>query len=183
MFFFINKKITKNKAINLSYYSLYFFLFFISLNIISSKLISNIQTSDQICSITTYDNKSVTEECNNGPKKKTRILEYKNYSDYMSNHTFKENGLPFYSSLYVDTDYHNLGDFMNGGMVIYILFLISIILLIIWIPILCCWKHQSCLFDECIIQNNCCFILWECIVYISLGAVLSFIIVCIIFAE
>ena len=183
MYFFINEKILQKTSKPFSLYSHNLFLFLFLLNIISIKSISNIQNSNEICSSTTYDNTSVTEECHDGPKKRTRILEYSTFDNYISDHSFKHNGLPFYSSLFVDTDYHNLGDFMNGGMVIYILFLITLILIAAWIPIICCWKYEVCIFDECFIPNYCCFILWNFIVYIFLAAILSFIIVSIIFAK
>ena len=183
MFIFKNKKFLQKTPKPLFYYSHNLFLFLFLLNIISIQSISNNQNSEQICLSTTYDNTSVTEECHSGPKKRTRILEYSTFNNYISDHSFKHNGLPFYSSLYVDTDYHNLGDFMNGGMVISFLFLITIILIAAWIPIICCWKHEVCIFDECFIPNNCCFILWNFIIYLFLAAILSFIIVAIIFAE
>ena len=157
MFIFINKKLP------------FILIYIFSLTIISNKQISLAEKSSQICSSTTYDNTSVTEECLDGPSKRNRIVEYRTFEEYILGHSFKHNGLPFYSSLYVDSDYHNLGDFMNGGMVIYVLLIISIILLAAWIPLICCWKYEVCLFDECFFQNNCCFILW------------NFIIVCIIF--
>ena len=171
MFIFINKKLP------------FILIYIFSLTIISNKQISLAEASSQVCSSTTYDNTSVTEECLDGPSKRNRIVEYRTFEEYILGHSFKHNGLPFYSSLYVDSDYHNLGDFMNGGMVIYVLLIISIILLAAWIPLICCWKYEVCLFDECFIQNNCCFILWNFIIYVILAAVLSFIIVCIIFAE
>ena len=183
MFYFKNKKIPQNKSKFISIHIYSFLIFFLFIKIISSKSSSYIKTSNQICSITTYDNTSVTEECLDGPKKRTRNIQYTTFNNYMSDHSFKHNGLPFYSSLYVDTDYHDLGDFMNGGMVIYILFLITIILFAVWIPLLCCWRYKVCIFDECIIRNKGCFILWNFICYFLLAAVLSFIIVCIIFAE
>ena len=184
MFYFKKNKLPHIKKQNFFHcYAcpILFFLFF--LKIISAKSTSFIQTSNQICSMTTYDNTSVTEECLAGPKKRSRNIEYTSFNSYMSDHSFKHNGLAFYSSLYVDTDYHNLGDFMNGGMVIYILFLITIILLVAWIPIICCWKNSVCIFDECIIRNNCCYIFFNFIIYVLLAAIMSFIIVCIIFAE
>ena len=171
MFFSINKKLP------------FILIYIFSLTIISNKQISLTETPSQICSSTTYDNTSVTEECLDGPSKRNWIVEYRTFEEYILGHSFKHKGLPFYSSLYVDSDYHNLGDFMNGGMVIYVLLIISIILLAAWIPLICCWKYEVCLFDECFIQNNCCFILWNFIIYVVLAAVLSFIIVCIIFAE
>ena len=183
MFYFKNSKIPQNRSKFFSPYIYRIIIFFLFIKIISPKTSSYIQTSNQICSITTYDNTSVTEECLDGPKKRSRNIEYTTFNDYMTNHSFKHNGLPFYSSLYVDTDYHNLGDFMNGGMIIYILFLITILLIAAWIPIICCWRYKVCIFDECIIRNNCCFIFWNFFIYILLAAILSFIIVCIIFAE
>ena len=171
MLFFINKKYV------------FILLFIILLSKTHSFDTSLIQTSNQICSSTTYDNTSVTDECYDGPSKRTRVLQYRTFANYMSDHSFKSNGLPFYSSLYVDGDAHNLGDFMNGGIVIDIFLIISIVLLVAWIPILFCWKYQKCIFDECCIRSYGCFYLWNFIVYIFLAAVLSFIIVCIIFAE
>ena len=130
MFYFKNKIHQNPKLFSIHIYSYLIFLFIIKT--ISSKSSSYIQTPNQICSITTYDNTSVTEECFDGPKKRSRNIEYTTFNNYISDHSFKHNGLPFYSSLYVDTDYHNLGDFMNGGMVIYILLLITIILFAIF---------------------------------------------------
>ena len=184
MFFFKNaKNINNNKNKFIPNNTPYFFLFFISFIIITSKSIVNAQSQNQICSIKTYDNTSVTEECLDGPKKDTRILEFKTFDSYISDHSYKHNGLNFYTSLFVDTDYHNFGDFMDGGMVIIILFVIAIVLLIAWIPLICCWKYEVCIFDECFIERRCCYIVWNFVNYILLGAVLSFIIVCIIFAE
>ena len=171
MFFFINKKIS------------FILVFNLIISKISSKQISFAETPIQICPSVTYDNTSVTKACMDGPSKSTRVVEYRTFEDYMSDHSFKQNGLAFYSSLYVDSDYHDLGNFMNGGMVIYVLLIISIILLAVWIPIIFCWKHEVCLFDECCFQSKCCFILWNFIVFVILAAVLSFIIVCIIFAK
>ena len=82
------------------------------------KDISFAESVNQICSLTTYDNKSVTDECLDGPSKRNRVVQYRTFANYMSDQSFKSNGLPFYSSLYVDGDAHNLGDFMNGGIVI-----------------------------------------------------------------
>ena len=171
MLFFINKKF------------LFILLFIILISQIQSLDTSLIQTSNQICSATTYDNTSVTDECYDGPSKRTRVLQYRTFSNYMTDHSFKSNGLPFYSSLYVDGDAHNLGDFMNGGIVIDIVLFISIALLVAWIPMLFCWKYRVCIFDECCIRSKCCFCFWNFIIYIILAAVLSFIIVCIIFAK
>ena len=171
MLFFINKKY------------LFIILFIILLSKTHSFDTSLIQTSNQICSATTYDNTSVTDECYDGPSKRTRVLQYRTFANYMSDHSFKSNGLPFYSSLYVDGDAHNLGDFMNGGIVIDIFLFISIALLVAWIPMLFCWKYRVCIFDECCIRSKCCFCFWNFIIYVVLAAVLSFIIVCIIFAK
>ena len=157
-----------------------FILFFI-LNFSSAKI--NVFESNQICSLTTYDNASITEECIIGPKKKTRILQYATFEQYIDEHNYKHNGLPFYSSLYVDTDFHNFWDFMDGGMVIIVLFSIALILLIAWIPFICCWKYNCCIYDECCIDTLCFNTFWNVLTYILFAAILSFIIVCIIFAE
>jgi hypothetical protein len=135
------------------------------------------------CSIATYDNKSVTTECKSGPRKRERILDYRTFDEYLSDHNYKHNGLPFYTSLFVDTDYHNFGDFMDGGMIIVILFILTIILIAAWIPLIFCWKYQCCFFDECCLESRCCIFLWHIITYLLFAAILSFIIVCIIFAE
>ena len=58
MFFFINKKLP------------FILIYVFSLTIISNKQISLAETSSQICSSTTYDNTSVTEECLDGPSKR-----------------------------------------------------------------------------------------------------------------
>lgn len=178
MLSFINKnlhKLTKNN---------YFIIFFLILiNLSTSKLISNVLVSNNLCSITTYDNKSVTEECINGPRKDTRIIKYSTFEQYISSRNYKQNGLAFYSSLYVDTDYHNLGDFMDGGILIIIFFIIALIFFLAWIPLIFCWRYRVCIFDECCIETRCCFIAWNIITYTLFAAILSFIIVCIIFAE
>ena len=165
-----------NKFISLI---LTFFVFDFS----SSKLISNIYESNQICSLPTYDNTSITEECTIGPNKKTRILKYSTFEQYINDHRFKHNGLPFYSSLFVDTDFHNFYDFMDGGMVIIILFIIALICLIAWIPFICCWKYRCCIYDECCIDTQGCNIFWHLVTYILFAAIFSFLIVCVIFSE
>ena len=171
---FLSKFINKNYFILLTVFLI---------NFSSSKIISNKLETNQICSSTTYDNTSVTEECISGPKKEKRILQYSTYEEYMSSRNFKHNGLPFYSSLYVDTDFHDLGDFMDGGMIIIYFFIITLIFLIAWIPMIFCWKYRCCLFDESCTESKNCFIFWNVVTYVIFAAILSFIIVCIIFAE
>ena len=161
----------------------YFILLTFIINFISSQIISNIYSSNQLCSLSTYDNRSITKECINGPKKETRILEYRTFDEYISSHSYKHNGLNFYTSLYVDTDYHNFWDFMDGGTIIIILFIIVIIFLIAWIPLICCWKYSCCLYDECCTDKKNLIIFWHIITYTLFGAILSFIIICIIFSE
>ena len=178
MLSFINKNLHKPKKDN------YFIIFvLIVINLSSSKIISNSLESNNLCSITTYDNKSVTEECFNGPRKETRIIEYSTYEQYISSRNYRHNGLSFYSSLYVDTEYHNISDFMDRGMLIIILFIIALILLLSWIPLIFCWRYRVCLFNECCIDTKCGFITCNIIAYILFAAILSFIIVCIIFAQ
>ena len=143
----------------------------------------NIYSSNQECSLLAYDNRSITKECKNGPKKETRVLKYITFDEYISSHSYKHNGLNFYSSLYVDTDYHHFWDFMDGGTIIIILFIIFLIFLIAWIPLICCWKYSCCLYNECCTDSKNLIIFWHIITYLLFGASLSFIIVCIIFAE
>ena len=79
MFFFINKKLP------------FILIYIFSLTIISNKQISLAETSSQICSSTTYDNTSVTEECLDGPSKRNRIVEYRTFEEYILGHSFKHN--------------------------------------------------------------------------------------------
>ena len=85
----------------------YFILLTFIIIFTSSKIITNIYSSNQLCSLLTYDNRSITKECKDGPKKETRMLNYRTFDEYISSNSYKHNGLHFYSSLYVDTDYHN----------------------------------------------------------------------------
>ena len=166
-----------------NYILVFIILTFFFINPSLSKILSNIIENNQICSQTTYDNASITEECLNGPKKNTRILDYQTFDQYISSRNYKHNGLPFYSSLFVDTDFHHFWDFMDGGMIMIILFIISIIFFIAWIPMIFCWKFNCCLFDECCTNTKHCRIFWHLLIYILFAAILSFIIVDIIFAE
>lgn len=165
------------------------FSFFIYIeNIIILSLLPNSFSYSKIdinylCSQPTYDNISITQECISGPPKTTRILQYETFDDYIAKHNYKHNGLPFYASLLVDTNYHNFWDFMDGGMVIILLLSISIILFIAWIPMIFCWKYECCIFDECCTDNKCCKIFLNILIYFLIIALLSFIIVCIIFSE
>ena len=149
-----------------------------------SSFVSSKETIEQIqkCSLATFDNTSITEECVNGVNKFYRFLNYRTFELYSSSNNYKHNGLPFYASFYVDTDFHNFWDFMDGGMVIIILLCVSLIFLIAWIPMISCWKYRCCLFDECCIESKCCFIYWNLLAYILFAAVISCIVVCIIFS-
>ena len=158
-------------------------LLFFFLNLSSSITTTNNYDSNQVCAITTYDNLSITEECLDGPRKKERILQYKTFDQFISAHHYKHNGLPFYSSFYVDTDFHHFWDFMDGGMTILLEFIIALIIIIAWIPFICCWKYNCCIFDECCIDRNYCIIFWNILTYLLFAAIFSFIIICIIFAE
>ena len=168
---------------NYSYFIYFLLLSFFLMNFSLSKIISNNIEINQVCSQATYDNTSINEECIIGPKKETRILEYETFDQYISSHKYKHNGLPFYTSLFVDTDFHNLKDFLDGGVIIIILFIIAIIFLIAWIPMIFCWKYKCCLFDECCTDKKCCKIFWNILIYFLFTSILSFILVCIIFAE
>ncbi len=174
MFSFIYKKFYL--SINILFITLLFF------NLTSSKLFSDLLQSSTQCSIGNYDNTSITEECISGLKKNYRVLNYRTFELFYSSNNYKHNGLPFYASFYVDTDFHNFWDFMDGGMVIIILLSVSLIFLIAWIPMICCWKYRCCLFDECCTESKCCFIYWNLFAYILFAAILSCLIVCIFFS-
>ena len=112
-----------------------------------------------------------------------RLAKYKTFEEYSRANNYKNSGLAFTTSLFVDTDYHDFGDFMDGGNLIIILFILSIFFLLMWIPMICCWRKKVCIFDKHCFENECCTIYWHIITYVLFAAVLSFIIVCIIFSE
>ena len=162
---------------------IFIIIYILCFNLSTSKLISNRLEQNSLCSLSTYDNASVTKECKNGPKKDKRILQYQTFSQYISSNDYKANGLPFYTSFFVDTDLHNFWEFMDGGMYIIIMLIITIIFIIAWIPLIFCWYYKCCLFDDCLTNHKCCFVFWHVLTYTLFAAILSFIIVCIIFSE
>ncbi len=170
------------KKIGFINYNNIFILFILLIFNLSSSVLSETKEQIQTCSLTTFDNTSITEECINGVNKYYRVLNYRTFELFYSSNNYKHNGLPFYASFYVDTDFHNFWDFMDGGMVIIILLSVSLIFLIAWIPMICCWKYRCCLFDECCTESKCCFIYWNLFAYILFAAILSCIIVCIFFS-
>ena len=135
------------------------------------------------CATATYSKSDCESECESDLGNYEQILKYNSFSSYINNQDYNSNGLNYYTSLFVDSDYHNFANFLNDGAGMIILIIISIIILIVWIPIICCWKKRCCFFDECLIEDECCKVFWHITTYILAAAVLSFIIVCICFGE
>ena len=133
------------------------------------------------CAIKSYSESDIQEECNDGPSSYDRILRYNSFVGYISNHNYHSNGLNYVTSLLVDSDTHHFGNFMNDGVGMIILYIIDGLLLIGWIPLLCCWKKRCCLFGECLYEDDCCIIFWHILTYFLAAAILSFIIVVLCF--
>ena len=133
--------------------------------------------SSDICATTSYSKSDIQDECDNGPSSYDRILKYKTFSNYISNHDYHSNGLNYVTSLLVDNDSHHFGNFMNDGVGMIILYIIDGLMLIAWIPLLCCWRKRCCLFDDCLYEDDCCIIFWHILTYFLAAAIFSFIIV------
>ena len=136
-----------------------------------------------LCTSTSYSKADIQEECNRGPSSFDRILKYSSYSNYISSHNYHSNGLNYVTSLLVDSDSHHFGNFMNDGAGMIILYIIDGLLLLGWVPFLCCWKKRCCLFDDCLYENDCCIIFWHILTYFLAAAILSFLIVVLCFGE
>ena len=139
--------------------------------------------SSDICATTSYSKSDIQDECDNGPSSYDRILKYKTFSNYISNHDYHSNGLNYVTSLLVDNDSHHFGNFMNDGVGMIILYIIDGLMLIAWIPLLCCWRKRCCLFDDCLYEDDCCIIFWHILTYFLAAAIFSFIIVVLCFGE
>ena len=139
------------------------------------------ELSEASCATTSYSKADIQEECNDGPSSYDRILKYSSYSNYISSHSYHSNGLNYVTSLFVDSSSHHFGNFMNDGVGMIILYIIDGLLLICWIPLLCCWHKRCCLFDECLYEDDCCIIFWHILTYILAAAILSFLIVVLCF--
>ena len=159
--------------------------------IISNSKITNLYSENKslreliiaTCAKTSYRQNEILDECNYGPAFFERVLKYNSYSGYISNHDYHSNGLNYVTSLFVDNESHHFGNFMNDGVGMIILFIIDGILLLGWIPLLCCWKKRCGLFDERLWHDECCIIFWHILTYFLAAAMLSFAIVVLCFGE
>ena len=106
------------------------------------------------CATTSYDKKEIQEECEDGPNSYDRILKYTSFRNYILDHSYHSNGLNYVTSLFVDSDTHHFGNFMNDGVGMIILYII-----------------------------DCCIIFWHILTYFLAAAILSFIIVVLCFGE
>ena len=136
-----------------------------------------------ICASTTYSKSEIKEECSNGPSSYDRILKYNSYQNYISNHDYYNNGLNYITSLFVDSETHHFGNFMNDGVGMIILYIIDGLLLLGWIPLLCCWKKRCFLFGECLYEDYRCIIFWHILTYFLAASIISFLIVVLCFGE
>ena len=146
-------------------------------------LLNSFQETSANCATATYSKSNCDYECENDLGNYEQILKYNSFSSYINNQDFNSNGLNYYASLFVDSEYHNFANFLNDGAGMIILIIIAIIIIIVWIPIICCWRKRCCLFDECLVEDECCKVFWHVTTYILAAAVLSFILVCICFGE
>ena len=135
------------------------------------------------CATTSYDKKEIQEECEDCPNSYDRILKYTTFRNYILDHSYHSNGLNYVTSLFVDSDTHHFGNFMNDGVGMIILYIIDGLILIAWVPLLCCWRKRCCIFDECLYEDDCCIIFWHILTYFLAAAILSFIIVVLCFGE
>jgi len=135
------------------------------------------------CATTSYSKSDIKEECDDGPSSFDRILQYNSFSNYISSHDYHSNGLYYVTSTFVDDDTHHFGNFMNDGVGIIILYIIDGLMILCWIPLICCWRKRCCLFDNCIYENDCCVIFWHILTYFLAAANLSFLIVVLCFGE
>ena len=172
------------------------FIFLIDAQLIYSDLINNNYNNNNFsiketynfirylasdCSTTSYSKSSIEDECSSGPSSYDRILKYNTFSNYISNHDYHSNGLNYVTSLLVDSSTHHFGNFMNDGAGMIILYIIDGLMLLGWIPLLCCWNKRCALFDDCLYEDNCCIIFWHILTYFLAAAILSFIIVVLCF--
>ena len=135
------------------------------------------------CASTTYSKSQIQEECNDGQSSYDRVLKYNSFSRYISAHDYHTNGLNYVTSLFVDSDSHHFGNFMNDGAGMIILYIIDGLMLLGWIPILICWRKRCCIFDDCLYENDCCVIFWHILTYFLAAAIFSFLIVVLCFGE
>ena len=139
--------------------------------------------STDTCAKTSYSKSDIQKECDKGPNSYDRILKYNSFLNYINNHNYHSNGLNYVTSLFVDSDTHHFGNFMNDGAGMIILYIIDGLLLIGWIPLLCCWRKRCCIFNDCLYEDDCCIIFWHIFTYFWAAAILSFLIVVLCFGK
>ena len=135
------------------------------------------------CATTSYSKSQIQDECSYGPSSYDRILAYNSFSSYISGHDYHTNGLNYVTSLLVDSETHNFGNFMNDGAGMIILYIIDGLMLLGWVPIFCCWRKRCVIFDDCLYGNDCCVIFWHILTYFLAAANLSFLIVVLVFGK
>ena len=135
------------------------------------------------CMATSYKKSEIQDECEDGPGSYERVLKYNTFSNYISAHSYHTNGLNYVTSLFVDSNSHHFGNFMNDGVGMIILYIIDGLLLLGWVPLLFCWKKRCCIFDECLYEDDCCLLFWHILTYILAAAILSFLIVVLSFGK
>ena len=137
--------------------------------------------STETCMTTNYKKSEIQDECEDGPSSYERVLKYNTFLNYISAHSYHVNGLNYVTSLFVDSESHHFGNFMNDGVGMIILYIIDGLLLLGWVPLLFCWKKRCCIFDECLYDDDCCLLFWHILTYILAAAMLSFLIVVLCF--
>ena len=135
------------------------------------------------CAVTSYSKSEIKQECDDGPSSFDRVLRYNSFSNYISSHSYHSNGLNYVTSTFVDEDTHHYGNFMNDGVGIILLYIIDCLMILGWVPLLCCWRRRFCLFGDCIYQDGCCVIFWHIMTYILAAMNLSFLIVVLCFGQ
>ena len=138
-------------------------------------------STDPSCATTSYSKSDIQKECNKGPSSYDRVLKYGTFLYYINSHDYHSNGLNYVTSLFVDSDSHHFGNFMNDGVGMIILYIIDGLLLIGWVPLLCCWRKRCCIFNDCLYENDCCIIFWHIFTYFWAAAIFSFLIVVLCF--
>ena len=150
---------------------------------IKEKINNSIRLLAYTCATTSYIKSDIKQECDDGPSSFDRLLSHRTFSNYIASHSYHSNGLNYVTSLLVDDDTHNFGNFMNDGVGMIILYIIDGLMLLGWIPLLCCWRKRCCLFDDCLYADECCVIFWHILTYFLAAAILSFLIVVLCFGE
>ena len=127
-----------------------------------------------------YDNNKISNDCTKDPDTYKRITSYDSFTSFLNAYSYHSNTIEYIASLLVDDSYHGFNNMLKNGAGMIILIIIAGLIFIGWIPIMCCWKKSYCMFHRCATKNDC-ILFWLIMSFIFFAAVLSFIIVCIIF--